>query len=327
MNCYSNGKFLITGEYLVMNGALALAVPLTLGQGLQVTKTSLAGRISWKSYVKGKLWFEAIFSTPDFGIISTGDKQKAEFLAGLLKQAHQLNPASIKHSNGYDVVSQIDFNINWGLGSSSTLIANVAKWFEVDPFQLHFAVSAGSGYDIACASSNSPLIYQLNGKEPKVETVAFNPSFAENIYFVYLGKKQDSAKSIRNFSQKIASTKKETELISAITREFLKAGSLDEMNSLIIEHERIMSSVLGMPAIKPAYFCDFDGEMKSLGAWGGDFMMVTWPHDETLLRAYLDRKGLKTCFSFKEIVLQPDNSAGAEIVSGNNREKILTNTK
>jgi mevalonate kinase len=327
MNCYSNGKFLITGEYLVMNGALALAVPLTLGQGLLVTETAQAGRISWKSYVNGKLWFEATFSSSDFGIITTGDSQKAEFLAGLLKQAHQLNPASLKLSNGYDVVSQIGFDINWGLGSSSTLITNIARWFEVDPFALHFAVSSGSGYDIACATTESPILYQLTGKKPHVEPVTFNPDFSESIYFVYLGKKQDSAKSIRNFSQKIASTKNENEHISSLTKEIVNAGSLQDFDKLIAEHEQIISAVLGVPAIKHNSFSDFDGQMKSLGAWGGDFMMVTWPHDEALLRAYLDQKGLKTCFSFKEIVLQPGNSAGAEIVSGNNREKILTNTK
>ncbi len=327
MNCYSNGKFLITGEYLVMKGALALATPLSAGQGLQVTESTQPGRISWKSYVRGALWFEAVYSTPDFGIITTGDKQKANFLAELLTRALALNPAALQSDTGYDVVSHIGFDINWGLGSSSTLIANIAKWFQVDPFALHFAVSSGSGYDIACASAQSPILYQLINQKPKIQPIPFNPNFSENIWFVYLGEKQDSANSILNFSGRIASAKKEVDLISTLTKEIVAAGSLGDFDRLIAEHEQIISAVLGIPALKQTTFSDFDGEMKSLGAWGGDFMMVTWRHDEASLREYLGQKGLKTCFSFKEIVLQPVNATDADVSSGNDRGKILTNTK
>ena len=34
MNLYSSGKLLITGEYLVLDGAEALALPLSCGQSL-----------------------------------------------------------------------------------------------------------------------------------------------------------------------------------------------------------------------------------------------------------------------------------------------------
>jgi len=36
--CYSNGKLLLTGEYLVLEGATALAVPTKFGQDLKVEK-------------------------------------------------------------------------------------------------------------------------------------------------------------------------------------------------------------------------------------------------------------------------------------------------
>jgi len=38
-----------------------------------------------------------------------------------------------------------------GLGSSSTLIVNISKWANVDPFQVHKLISKGSGYDIAAS--------------------------------------------------------------------------------------------------------------------------------------------------------------------------------
>jgi mevalonate kinase len=305
MTCYSNGKFLITGEYLVLHGALALAVPLRFGQSLQVLPSATTGNISWKSYVENSRWFEAVYALPGFAVNSTNDEARAHYLAGLLRAAHHLNPQKLELSNGYEVMANINFNLNWGLGSSSTLIANIAGCFDIDPFDLHFAVSEGSGYDIACASANSPLLYQLINKQPLIERTPFKPKFSKNIYFVYLGKKQDSAKSIRNFSGKTASAVKEIALISSLTKEIATTNSLDEFDRLIAEHEHIVSAVLGIPTLKQTLFRDFEGEMKSLGAWGGDFMMVTWRDDSDRLKQYLAQKGYNTVFGYNEIVLQP----------------------
>jgi len=55
---YSNGKLLLTGEYLVLNGAKSLAVPTKFGQDLEVTP-ALGKKIIWKSYdADGSIWFE-----------------------------------------------------------------------------------------------------------------------------------------------------------------------------------------------------------------------------------------------------------------------------
>ncbi len=60
--------------------------------------------------------------------------------------------------------THLDFPRDWGLGSSSTLINNVAQWAQVDPFDLHFKVSNGSGYDIACANEDSPIVYSTQNQ-------------------------------------------------------------------------------------------------------------------------------------------------------------------
>ena len=58
---YSNGKLLLTGEYVVLDGALSLAVPTPRGQSMSVRKTD-SGKLRWKSRdEKGKIWFESIF--------------------------------------------------------------------------------------------------------------------------------------------------------------------------------------------------------------------------------------------------------------------------
>ena len=46
---YSNGKLLVTGEYVVLDGALALAIPTKFGQTMKVAPTT-GNVIHWKSY-------------------------------------------------------------------------------------------------------------------------------------------------------------------------------------------------------------------------------------------------------------------------------------
>ena len=59
---YSNGKLLITGEYLILDGAKGLALPTKMGQNLNVEDTN-SGNIRWKSYdADGSIWFEEILS-------------------------------------------------------------------------------------------------------------------------------------------------------------------------------------------------------------------------------------------------------------------------
>ncbi len=55
---YSNGKLLITGEYAVLDGARALALPTKFGQDL-VVEEGKNKEIVWKSFDKdGSIWFE-----------------------------------------------------------------------------------------------------------------------------------------------------------------------------------------------------------------------------------------------------------------------------
>ena len=59
---YSHGKLLISAEYAVLDGALALALPTKFGQSLTVESTP-EDTILWKSISnKGAVWFEAEFT-------------------------------------------------------------------------------------------------------------------------------------------------------------------------------------------------------------------------------------------------------------------------
>ncbi len=301
---YSSGKFLISGEYLVLKGAKALAVPLKYGQSLEVEpNTNRDFHLHWKASENNAFWFEAILDIDSLEIIESSDLQKAKTLSSLLKQARAMNPDTLKNVSGFDVLTNTDFDINWGLGSSSTLLANVAKWFGINPFSLHFATSAGSGYDIACANADGPIFYTLHEEQPLIQPARFDPDFSKHLYFVYLGNKQHSHQSIRDFSVRLDGRVKEVERISEISVELTSTHDLEEFEFFINEHEQIMSGVLGMPTVKETTFYDLPGSVKSLGAWGGDFVMMTWRDDFGKLKKYLKTKNLGVVFPFDEIVL------------------------
>src|SRR5690606_25092992 len=91
---YSNGKLLLTGEYLVMDGATALAVPTKFGQDLVVSKGS-DRQIHWVSKdADQSVWFEGTFS---FDAITNENyvqqtNNVANTLLEILREAYLLNP-------------------------------------------------------------------------------------------------------------------------------------------------------------------------------------------------------------------------------------------
>ena len=59
----ARGKLLLTGEYLVLDGARALALPTHPGQGLRVVRTDEADVLHWRSRDhRGRLWLDEAFS-------------------------------------------------------------------------------------------------------------------------------------------------------------------------------------------------------------------------------------------------------------------------
>ena len=77
--------------------------------------------------------------------------------------------------------------------------------------------------------------------------------------------------------------------ISVISDAFLQTKSLLDFEKLMIEHEKIISSIIQQKPVKSELFPDYFGEIKSLGAWGGDFVMVTG-NEET--PSYFKNKGI-----------------------------------
>ncbi len=300
---YSNGKLLITGEYLVLDGAKGFALPTQFGQHLIVEK-DLNQEIIWKSYDSdGSIWFEDRFLFKEIVTQKSLEEPKSvrDTLLEILREGYVLNPDFIINSDGYSVTTQLTFPRNWGLGTSSTLINNVAQWLEIDAFVLLKNSFGGSGYDIACAQNNSPVLYQLDNGKPLVEKVVFDPQFTNNLYFVYLDKKQNSKTAIasyyKNKNGNLAKAIYENDLL---TSEVLNAKNTQEFALALQKHEAKMSAILEMQTIKGSLFANFNGTIKSLGAWGGDFVLVISEENPT---AYFKEKGYKTILTYKEMIL------------------------
>ncbi len=308
----SNGKLLITGEYVVLEGALALAVPTKFGQSLEV-ETVNEEVIHWIAYDHlGKVWFEYRFQIKKIiGEIqktensSLNESQQIEEVCSrlfqILEQAHLLNPEILTTGKGYKVNTRLDFPNNWGLGSSSTLLNNIAQWFKTDAFLLLEKTFGGSGYDIAAAQNNHAFTYQIGQNNRSVLTAGFNPVFKENLFFIHLNRKQNSRASIKHYKQQSKEFLEETVAkISAITSRFISCESLEEFNLLIEIHETLISKIVNIPKIKSELFPDYHGSIKSLGGWGGDFILATGGEKE---QAYFRKKGFDTIIPYSNMIL------------------------
>jgi mevalonate kinase len=298
---YSNGKLLITGEYLVLDGAKSFALPTKYGQYLKVSSGEL-GQIHWRSFDNdNSIWFEeTIFFNEIINFKASDNLSQRETLIKILHEASLLNADFLISSLGYSISTALTFPKLWGLGTSSTLINNIAQWLEIDAFKLLKNSFGGSGYDIACAQNNTPILYQLKNGLPIVEKVNFNPKFSKNIYFVYLNKKQSSKTAIENYYKSKKNLDIDFPIINEITLAVLNSNSLEEFSELLFKHEKVMSEILELPTVKDNSFPDFDGTIKSLGAWGGDFVMAVSKENPT---AYFESKGYKTIVPYKDMIL------------------------
>ena len=75
---YGHGKLMITGEYFVLDGASALAVPTKLGQHLRVTELSSSERLLYLVALnsQNKVWLQLTFETENFTCLLHHPKPK-----------------------------------------------------------------------------------------------------------------------------------------------------------------------------------------------------------------------------------------------------------
>ena len=293
---YSSGKLLITSEYAVIDGACALALPTKLGQSMTVVDAEKS-RLRWIAKdIDGKIWFENDFDTIDFNPIYQKDNVSKR-LQKILSKVREQNQFFLSGAIGAIVETQLDFSRNWGLGSSSTLINNIAQWANVNPFDLHQKVFGGSGYDIACAQKFKPITYKLINQNPIVTDVSFHPPFHQHLFFVYINKKQNSRISIRHHYNGV--TDQLIDALNTLTKRFIDAKTVSDFQMLMLAHESIVSKLIGIEPVQETEFSDYEGVVKSLGAWGGDFVLAC---GSIKSKEYFAGKGFTVCFAYNELI-------------------------
>lgn len=297
---YSNGKLLISGEYLVLDGATAFSFATTFGQNLVINQID-DRKIRWKSLnEKGNVWFSDVFQLNTCKSEKNKSDAVSKSLSKILIEAKKMNPDFLSGDTGYEITTKMDFPRDWGLGSSSTLINNIAQWAVVDPFMLLDKTFGGSGYDIASAQMDSGILYTRTNSEIKLHTVETDWNFTDELFFVHLNKKQNSRAGISHY-RKFHPEEKVIQRISEISIQLPKTTTLKDFEILIQEHEALISKTIQTPIIQNELFSDYPGIIKSLGAWGGDFILATGNMEN---QEYFKRKGFTTVISFKKMIKQ-----------------------
>ncbi|AZI21950.1 30S ribosomal protein S6 [Chryseobacterium taklimakanense] len=296
---FSPGKLLLTSEYVVLDGALALAVPTQLGQEFFFEETEDGkSLIRWEAYHQNQVWLKTEIDYKNGCILHTNLKEPAEFILKVLMKVAELSEIKFKNGVSYRLKTNLQFPSNFGLGSSSTLMNNLAEWAGTDAYLLSDSTLGGSGYDIAVAKEKNALLFQIKDQTRISNPVSFNPEFSKDLIFIHLNQKQDSREGISLYRSKTKSPTLIDEF-SEITEKVLVARNIEEFSFLMVEHERKLSEFLGLQTVKEKFFADCPSFVKSLGAWGGDFVMAS---RFSGFRDYFLGKGFGTVFSYAELI-------------------------
>ena len=294
---YGHGKLLLTGEYAVLDGAKALSIPTRFGQSLEVTSIADNQKhISWESFtVDNEKWLS----------YDSNDSQQAdenEMLEKILNVIKELNPDAFGNDS-FQFKTHLEFNRKWGLGSSSSLLYCLSEWANVDPFVLLEKTFGGSGYDLASAGEDQAIFYTKKDNKASWEAFDLKLPMQDNLFFVYLGKKKNSREAIAHYRES-KSTDAFLQRISDLGTTFSTAKDLKTIQGVILEHETILSERLKTPTLNKSIFADLNGAAKSLGGWGGDFVLIATEWNKEELTMYINKKEMETIFSYDEMVFK-----------------------
>jgi mevalonate kinase len=257
--------------------------------------------INWTANYRGQPWFSATIKIPELKILKTSDPIVSKRLVTILKAMMNLKTGFLNGNSSLMIKTSLDFNPQWGMGSSSSLLANLSAWAEIDPWLLFSKVSVGSGYDVVAASMKDPFLFQRSGQAHSALRVTLSPSITSHLYFVYTGSKKKTDAAVEEYRKLPAPDARVLKRISVITTELAVTDDLKVFQELIEEHENILSNHLEFEPVKQKHFSDFRGSVKSLGAWGGDFLLFVDQGTPRDMHEYLMMKGLEVYYPYHEL--------------------------
>ena len=85
------------------------------------------------------------------------------------------------------------------------------------------------------------------------------------------------------------------------TGNYSTCTSLSHFEELLLKHEQLIAHLIKLPMVSTSLFPDYkDGITKSLGGWGGDFMLVTGTAERM---DYFKEKGYTTIIPYQDMIL------------------------
>lgn len=273
---HARGKLLLTSEYVVLDGIPAVAVPTYKGQQLEVNEAVDRSVLAWTARAHdGSIWLEGSLERTPEGWKTYADQESPasglEAVSALLTAAEHLRGTPLP---GGSAETFLEFPNDYGWGSSSTLISLVAQWAEVDALALHFATQNGSGYDAVCALASGPIRYTRTGPASAQWVPVSLAHWPHNtLYLVHLGEKQRSAQDVVRY-RNIGPNPLLLKAVGEAAELLFKASSPLEWSAAARKHEEAMGMVLGRTPVAETRFENYPHAVKSLGAWGGDFVLA-----------------------------------------------------
>jgi len=288
---FATGKVMLTGEYLVMNGFDCIALPSKLGQWMHVwdfeTPQGSPDFIIYQAKdINDNVWFETKIILPNFEIMDPAQVENIQVdrLVGILKMA---DVEFWQEGKSYRIETQLEFERVWGLGSSSTLVKLFADFLHLDPLNIQFEIFGGSGYDVAIAQLQKPMVYSLTPDNSNWKYWKLDKSLTENWHVVFYGEKMDSRSSVsavQDALNDIAEDDFYTAQFDKILEMSKSATDIISLESSLEMYQMLLAQALFMPTtydllgIKPVN----KGLCKWLGAWGGDMILI----NQAILDAY-----------------------------------------
>ena len=133
---------------------------------------------------------------------------------------------------------------------------------------------------------------------PQVQPCTLTWSFTKHLFFVHLNQKQDSNQAINTY-KKLQKDPRILEAITDLSKKTLVCYTLEDLERILNAHEKKIASLLGQATVKELVFPDYPKTIKSLGAWGGDFVLATGSKEDM---AYFKAKGYTTIIAFDDMM-------------------------
>ena len=283
---------MLCGEYAVTIGVEALALPVSLGQWMYVWEFDSPGggdRLIWEAKEKdGSTWLNESFALPLETMEAETEKsserdRSREVLHSMLSMVAE---GFWKTGKSYRIETQLEFDRSSGLGSSSTMVANFARFAGLDAQKVQQKVLGGSGYDVAVAELGKGLVFWKNAEVANWDAWKLSADLTSKWKIVFLGKKQNSRNALADVKGKLMEIEKDDFLmhqLQQVCAAVKMANQVPMLEAGLEMWQAILAMSLGLET--PYQHFKFQpskgGLCKWLGAWGGDMLLINDVFEES----------------------------------------------